>query len=47
MVYLREKAEMEMKLRKEEIDLRKAEIDSENDRKQQKIEQQGKMLEQI
>ena len=44
--YLREKAEMEMNLRKEEMDLRKAEIDLENDRKQHKMEQQGKILEQ-
>ena len=44
--YLREKAEMEMNLRKEEMDLRKAEIDLENDRKQHKMEQQGKIFEQ-
>ena len=44
--YLREKAEMEMNLREEEMDLRKAEIDLENDRKQHKMEQQGKILEQ-
>ena len=37
--YLRENAEMEMKLRKEELDLKKAEIDLENDRKQLKMEQ--------
>ena len=44
--YLTEKAEMEMKLRKEEMNLGKAEIDLEIDRKQHKMEQQGKILEQ-